>query len=95
MLRDCFFARRGGGEDGGTGHAEAGTEDVEGGNRCSADDVAGGGKGSGARALSCLLERVVLRTAALVAAWRAAGFAHGVMNTDNMSILGERRVKSE
>lgn len=31
---------------------------------------------------------VVARTADLIAAWQAAGFAHGVMNTDNMSILG-------
>jgi uncharacterized protein YdiU (UPF0061 family) len=31
---------------------------------------------------------VVRRTAALVAHWQAVGFAHGVMNTDNMSILG-------
>ena len=28
------------------------------------------------------------RTAALVAQWQAVGFMHGVMNTDNMSILG-------
>ncbi len=31
---------------------------------------------------------VVKRTAQLIAAWQAAGFAHGVMNTDNMSVLG-------
>jgi uncharacterized protein YdiU (UPF0061 family) len=31
---------------------------------------------------------VVQRTAHLMAAWQAFGFAHGVMNTDNMSILG-------
>ena len=31
---------------------------------------------------------VVARTAQLIAAWQAVGFAHGVMNTDNMSILG-------
>ena len=31
---------------------------------------------------------VVQRTAALMAEWQAVGFAHGVMNTDNMSILG-------
>jgi len=35
-----------------------------------------------------LLEAVVVRTAHLLAAWQAVGFAHGVMNTDNMSILG-------
>jgi uncharacterized protein YdiU (UPF0061 family) len=33
-------------------------------------------------------EEVVRRTAQMVAAWQAVGFAHGVMNTDNMSILG-------
>jgi len=31
---------------------------------------------------------VVKRTAELMAQWQAVGFAHGVMNTDNMSILG-------
>ncbi|MEL7695298.1 MULTISPECIES: protein adenylyltransferase SelO [Pantoea] len=31
---------------------------------------------------------VVLRTARLIALWQSVGFAHGVMNTDNMSILG-------
>ncbi|MDQ6925317.1 MAG: YdiU family protein [Candidatus Eremiobacteraeota bacterium] len=31
---------------------------------------------------------VVERTAALMAHWQAVGFAHGVMNTDNFSILG-------
>ena len=31
---------------------------------------------------------VVQRTAELVAKWQAVGFAHGVLNTDNMSILG-------
>ena len=35
-----------------------------------------------------LLREVVSRTARLMAQWQAAGFAHGVMNTDNMSILG-------
>ena len=31
---------------------------------------------------------VCRRTGRLIARWMAAGFAHGVMNTDNMSILG-------
>ena len=31
---------------------------------------------------------VVTRTATLIASWQTVGFAHGVMNTDNMSILG-------
>jgi serine/tyrosine/threonine adenylyltransferase len=35
-----------------------------------------------------LLEQVTLRTAELMAAWQSVGFCHGVMNTDNMSILG-------
>ena len=34
------------------------------------------------------LREVVLRTARLMADWQSVGFAHGVMNTDNMSILG-------
>ena len=32
---------------------------------------------------------VVEKTACLIAKWQACGFNHGVMNTDNMSILGE------
>jgi uncharacterized protein YdiU (UPF0061 family) len=35
-----------------------------------------------------LLEKVSDRTANLMAQWQAVGFCHGVMNTDNMSILG-------
>ncbi|XNM54001.1 protein adenylyltransferase SelO family protein [Escherichia coli] len=31
---------------------------------------------------------VVARTALLIAQWQTVGFAHGVMNTDNMSLLG-------
>ncbi len=34
------------------------------------------------------LRAVALRTAELMAQWQAVGFSHGVMNTDNMSILG-------
>jgi serine/tyrosine/threonine adenylyltransferase len=37
---------------------------------------------------AALLEAVSLRTAEIVAQWQAVGFCHGVMNTDNMSILG-------
>ncbi|SEF62889.1 protein adenylyltransferase SelO [Nitrosomonas ureae] len=36
-----------------------------------------------------LLNRVIERQAALIAQWVLAGFIHGVMNTDNMSISGE------
>lgn len=35
-----------------------------------------------------LLDEVLRRTARLVARWQAVGFCHGVLNTDNMSILG-------
>jgi uncharacterized protein YdiU (UPF0061 family) len=35
-----------------------------------------------------LLAEVARRTAELVAQWQAVGFMHGVLNTDNMSILG-------
>lgn len=35
-----------------------------------------------------LLQAVSERTAHTVAQWQAVGFCHGVMNTDNMSILG-------
>jgi len=34
------------------------------------------------------LQEIVKRTAHLMAQWQAVGFSHGVMNTDNMSILG-------
>ena len=37
---------------------------------------------------AALLGAVTQRTAALLAQWQALGFMHGVMNTDNMSILG-------
>ncbi|WIT11923.1 YdiU family protein [Paucibacter sediminis] len=35
-----------------------------------------------------LLARVAGQTAKLLAQWQAVGFCHGVMNTDNMSLLG-------
>lgn len=37
---------------------------------------------------AALLREVTVRTADLMADWQAVGFCHGVMNTDNMSILG-------
>lgn len=37
---------------------------------------------------AALLKEVTRRTATLMAQWQAVGFMHGVMNTDNMSILG-------
>lgn len=42
----------------------------------------------GGNAYAALLEAVSEKTAALLAQWQAVGFCHGVMNTDNMSILG-------
>lgn len=41
-----------------------------------------------ANAYAALLQAVSERTARMVAHWQAVGFCHGVMNTDNMSILG-------
>ncbi|MBI3188053.1 MAG: YdiU family protein [Gammaproteobacteria bacterium] len=35
-----------------------------------------------------LLQQVIKRTAELIARWQSVGFAHGVMNSDNMSVLG-------
>lgn len=35
-----------------------------------------------------LSREIVRRTAAMVAAWQCVGFCHGVLNTDNMSIIG-------
>ena len=37
---------------------------------------------------AALLIEVAQRTARLMAQWQAVGFCHGVMNTDNMSMLG-------
>ena len=37
---------------------------------------------------AALLREVSVRTAHMIAHWQAVGFMHGVMNTDNMSILG-------
>jgi uncharacterized protein YdiU (UPF0061 family) len=44
----------------------------------------GGGEDRYARFFATVVER----TARLMAAWQSVGFAHGVMNTDNFSILG-------
>ena len=42
----------------------------------------------GGNPYAALLAEVTARTAELVAQWQSVGFCHGVMNTDNMSILG-------
>ena len=41
-----------------------------------------------AQPYKALLAEVSRRTAEMIAGWQAVGFMHGVMNTDNMSILG-------
>ncbi len=38
--------------------------------------------------VTVLFREVTARTARLMAQWQLVGFAHGVMNTDNMSLLG-------
>jgi len=38
---------------------------------------------------ACMFNTIVDKTAEMIALWQAYGFAHGVMNTDNMSILGQ------
>ncbi|MDA8445373.1 protein adenylyltransferase SelO [Paracidovorax valerianellae] len=49
---------------------------------CRGQDAHGGNP------YAALLQAVSERTATLLAHWQAQGFCHGVMNTDNMSILG-------
>ncbi|TCP14520.1 uncharacterized protein YdiU (UPF0061 family) [Crenobacter luteus] len=41
-----------------------------------------------AQPYAALVGEVIARTARLMADWQAVGFCHGVMNTDNMSLLG-------
>jgi serine/tyrosine/threonine adenylyltransferase len=43
----------------------------------------------GAARAAGLLEKTVGASAGLVAGWMAAGFVHGVLNTDNLNITGE------
>lgn len=38
--------------------------------------------------MAAVYEEILDRTARLVAHWQACGFTHGVLNTDNMSVLG-------
>ncbi|MDF4797960.1 protein adenylyltransferase SelO family protein, partial [Vibrio parahaemolyticus] len=38
---------------------------------------------------AAMFGEIVQKTADMIAYWQAYGFAHGVMNTDNMSILGQ------
>jgi uncharacterized protein YdiU (UPF0061 family) len=47
-----------------------------------------GEEGDGPARYLSLLGEVARRTARLIAQWQGVGFCHGVMNSDNMSILG-------
>lgn len=38
--------------------------------------------------MSAWIVEVAERTASLIASWQGVGFTHGVLNTDNMSVLG-------
>jgi uncharacterized protein YdiU (UPF0061 family) len=49
---------------------------------CLSSDALGG------NVYANFLQAVAQRTAMMIAQWQAVGFCHGVMNTDNMSILG-------
>ncbi|KAJ3153751.1 hypothetical protein HDU86_005084 [Geranomyces michiganensis] len=55
-------------------------------------DIVGSAGGAGAPPAkgkyALWLTEVTRRTAVMIAHWQAVGFCHGVMNTDNMSILG-------
>ena len=46
-------------------------------------------RGEGGDPVMRFLRTVTERSARLAASWIAAGFAHGVLNTDNMNIAGE------
>jgi uncharacterized protein YdiU (UPF0061 family) len=50
--------------------------------------AAAGSDRLGGHPVAHFLEAVSERTARMVAQWQGVGFCHGVMNTDNMSILG-------
>jgi len=43
----------------------------------------------GAQKVEAFYRGVIARTARLAAQWMAAGFVHGVLNTDNMNVTGE------
>ena len=44
---------------------------------------------TGPEKVTMFYSRVIARTARLVGQWMAAGFVHGVLNTDNMNVTGE------
>ncbi len=51
-------------------------------------ELVSGAEGDAQRLRAAWFEEVCARTAVMVAGWMRVGFVHGVMNTDNMSILG-------
>lgn len=57
---------------------------------CYFNDIwnANGGKAGQIRTWLDMFKEIVSRTSRLVAKWQSLGFAHGVLNTDNMSIIG-------
>lgn len=55
----------------------------------AADPVGDAVAGADGERYAAFLRGVVERQAALIAQWMLAGFIHGVMNTDNMTISGE------
>ena len=77
------FSATPGGNDTGHPHASGAVDEA---NTRSASDPSGPVKDY--EPYVQLLRSVVRRTATLMASWQVVGFCHGVMNTDNMSILG-------
>jgi uncharacterized protein YdiU (UPF0061 family) len=55
----------------------------------AAHPAADGDRGAMQRQLLAFYGELVERVARLAAEWMAAGFVHGVLNTDNMSLVGE------
>jgi serine/tyrosine/threonine adenylyltransferase len=51
-------------------------------------DLSGSGAEAHVAPYAAFFEEVCRRTAIMVAHWMRVGFVHGVMNTDNMSVLG-------
>lgn len=51
-------------------------------------DLVGAQSELGAREYAAMFERICVLTARMIVHWMRVGFVHGVMNTDNMSILG-------
>jgi uncharacterized protein YdiU (UPF0061 family) len=95
---DSSLGGRAGGSAGGSISTDSTTlaaDEAIGEEAAGADGSSGGlsgGSDAGASARQqrwqAAFEEMVLRTARLVACWHSVGFCHGVLNTDNMSVLG-------